>query len=284
MPGLWAVFRIELTLLLRGRGMWLAAPATAFFGIWEASSVREAPFVAWSQFTVAALFVTLILTLSTGGQITRDRDRRINDVLLSTPVATPAYVWGKYLAALSVSLGVAVLMLVGALGMDRFDIWTDPPAVLGHSHYPSLGPWPYVTAWLWLVVAPVLFGAALALATVTLTNGQRVVSSMLAVFLWLGPGMLGGALSGDWTSLLDISGLSLYSVIGTAPLPGSLQQWYLTGANPPPDVAAQVVQIVVSHLPPNFPAVFYWNRALFLSLAIVLVTVARVARQRRGAA
>lgn len=284
MKGLWTVFRLELRLLLRSRGIWLLAPVTAFFGVWEASAVREFPIGAWGQFTTAAMFVTLILALSTGGQIVRDRDRRVDAVLLGTPVATPAYVWGKYLAALVVLLGLALPMLVGAIATDRFDTWSDPPAVFGHSHYPPLGPWPYVGAWLLLVLVPVVFGAALALATVTLTAGQRVVGSMLAVFLWVGPGFLESALFNGWGRLLDVAGLTFIDAVAAPTLPPDLQQIAFTGQTPPPALAAQVVQIMQANLPPTLPAIFYWNRALFAALALllVLVTVYRLRAYRRG--
>lgn len=284
MDGIRTVVQLELKLLLRSRGIWFAVPVMAIFGIWEASMAREVPYVAWSQFTVAALFVTLILTLSTGGQITNDRDRRVESVLLSTPIRTSSYVWGKYLAAVVIFLALALVMLGGAIGADHFDSWSSPPAMLGHSHYPSLGPWPYLGAWLWLVVVPIVFGTALALAAVTLTSGQRVLGSLVSVFLWLGPAIFGSSFSGGWVSLLDVAGMSYYGSAGTVPLPPALEQVYLTGSIPPPAVAAQMVQVVVAHLPPAMPVIFYWNRALFALLAVllVLVTTVVVRVRRRG--
>ncbi len=284
MRGFWAVFRLELRLLLRGWGIWVMGLVALFFGIWEASAVREFPFSAWSQFTVAVFFVTLILTLTTGSQVTRDRDRHVDGVLLSTPVSTQAYAWGKYLAALVVLLGLAALMLPGAILMDHFTILRDPPAVLGHSHYPSLGPWPYVSAWLILSIVPIVFGAALSLACVTLTGGQRVIASILVVFLWLGPAMLSSAFSGGLTALFDVTGGSLDASIANIPMPPSLEAYFLSGATPPASIGAEVVHIVTAHLPPELPAIFVWSRVLFVALAILLVllTGLRVQRQRRG--
>ena len=285
MRGFWAVFRLELRLLLRGWGIWVAALVPLFFGVWEATMARECPFDAWSQFTVAVLFVTLILTLTTGGQVTRDRDRHVDGVLLSTPVTAQAYVWGKYLAALVVLLGLAALMLPGAILMDHFTILPVPPAVLGHSHYPSLGPWPYVSAWLILVIVPVVFGAALSLACVTLTHGQRVISSIVVIVLRLGPSMLSSAFSGGLATLFDVVGGTLYGSIANIPLPPSLESYYISGATPSPAAGAEVVRIVVAHLPPELPGIFAWNRMLFVALAILLVllTALRVRAQRRGA-
>lgn len=280
----WAVFRLELRLLLRSWGIWVAGLVPLFFGVWEATMAREFPFDAWSQFTVAVLFVTLILTLTTGGQVTRDRDRHIDGVLLSTPATTQAYVWGKYLAALVVLLGLAALMLPGAILMDHFTVLRDPPAVLGHSHYPSLGLWPYVSAWLLLVVVPIVFGAALSLACVTFTGGQRVIASILVVLLWIGPAMLSSAFSGSLATLFDVAGTTLYDSIANMPLPPSLAYYYLSGATPSPALGAEIVRVVTAHLPPELPGVFTWNRILFVALAVLLVllTARRVRRQRRG--
>lgn len=280
----WTVFWLELRLLARSRGVWLAMPVTTFFGIWEASMAREAPYAAWSQFTMAALFVTLILTLSTGGQIARDRERRVEDVLLSTPVAIYSYVWGKYLAALAILLVFAASMLAGAVVMDQFDGWRNPPAVLGHSVYPSLGAWPYISAWMWLVVVPVVFGAALSLSTITLLSGHRVVSSMAVVLLWLVPAFLGSSFSSSWATLLDVAGMTLYNSSTGTQLPSALQSLYLTGGSPSPALAAQMVQVVVNHLPPTLPTTFYWNRVLFLTLAMALLvaTCVRVGHVRRS--
>jgi hypothetical protein len=249
--------------------------------------VREATFDAWEQLTVATFFVTLILTLATGDQITRDRDRRVTDVLLSTQMATKAYVWGKYLAILTVSLGVATLMLPGALLMDHIG-WRNPPVVLGHSLYPSLGPWPYLSAWLWLTVVPVIFGVALSLACITLTHGQRVISSLVAIVLWFGPALFASSYSGGPLSLLDIAGWSLYgSVIDalSASLPPSLHEVFLSGATPTPAIAAQMVQFMTAHLPPVLPGIFVWNRIFFVALAglLLLLTALYMRAQRRGA-
>ncbi|HEV2237890.1 MAG TPA: hypothetical protein VGR57_14620 [Ktedonobacterales bacterium] len=286
MRGLWSVFRLEARLLLRGRGLWIAAAVASVLGVWVASMGREVPYAIWSQLTTAAFFLTLILTLSTGGQIVRDREQRVDGVVLSTPISAWAYVWGKYLAALASLLALTVLMLAAAVVMDHFDAWRDPPAALGHSHYPALGPWPYVFGWLWLAVAPVIFGAALALAGVTLTGGQRVVTAVLAVFLWLGPAFFGGAAPGGWMGLLDISGMSLYSAIGYPPLPPALQALVYLGGSPSPSLGALMVRIVDAHMPPQLPAPFVWGRALYVALALLLALalVWRVRAMRRGAA
>jgi hypothetical protein len=178
-------------------------------------------------------------------------------------------------------------MLPGAILMDHFG-WRNPPLVLGHSLYPSLGPWPYVSAWLWLTVVPVVFGVALSLACVTLTRGLRVISSLVAIVLWFGPALFASSYSGGPLSLLDVAGWSLYGSVTdavAASLPPSLQDIFRSGASPTTGIAPQMVQFMTAHLPPELPAIFIWNRVFFVALAVLLVllTVLRVRRQRRGA-
>ena len=49
--------------------------------------------------------------------MTRDLHRRTHELLLTTALPTWAYVWGRYLVGLVMSLGLAVLLLVAILGM-----------------------------------------------------------------------------------------------------------------------------------------------------------------------
>lgn len=294
MRGFWTVARTEFTLLRRGRGLWLAGALMAVVGVWQASALREFPPGAWGQFTFLALLVGLLLTFTTGDQIRRDRERRVADVLLSAPVATGAYVAGKYLAALAGLLGLASVGLLAAVITDRVYEWRDPPFMLGYSSFPPLGAWPYLVGWGLLIVTPLAFGAALALACLTLVRGGRTVAAFVVIAIFLLP-----AFAGDWPPLLDLVGLGgrTQRSIAVSAAPGRLAADQLQNIpydprNPgyfsynrlPADVKAEVVRLVRADLPPRLPAVFWWNRALFLGLAGALVglTASGVGRGRRG--
>lgn len=286
---LWTVTRVELALLARGRSWWLVAPGAAALAAWMATEVRQAPPYVWSTIGANALFLTLLLVLPTGDQIARDRDRRLDGVLLSTPVPTGAYVVGKYLAAVAVLVGLA-----GALLVDRFGNFrrpSGPLGFLGDPAYPPLGPVPYLLGWGWLVLPPLLFGAALTLAAVTLGRGQRVLAATLVLVLWLLP-----AFSAAWPTLADLPLLNQpYGQVDAAvellaerhrqqppprPEPGRPFDPYASLSE---DVKAQVVGAVRAGMPPPFPPIFYANRALFLGLAAALIglTTAVVGRHRR---
>lgn len=294
MKTLWPVTRTELTLLARSRGWWLVAPVSAGLSAWMATEVRQSPPYAWSTMAANTLFLTLLLVLPTGDQATRDQDRRLDGVLLSTPVSTAAYVVGKYLAVVVVLIGLAGVGLMAALLTDR---WAElrPSGLLGflgYAVYPPLGPAPYLLGWAWLVLPAILFGAALTLAATTWTGGQRVLAALLVAVVWLLP-----AFSAAWPALLDLPLLNQpYDEVGPAIdlLEEARRGQPAPQLNPDrpfdpyaflsPDLAARIVAVVRAELPPNFPPVFYANRLTFLGLAAALVslTTTLVGRRQRG--
>ena len=63
------------------------------------------------------LVLVLLLPFVTADGVTRDFSRRTHELLMTTALPTWAYVWGRYLAGLMISLGLALLMLASILGM-----------------------------------------------------------------------------------------------------------------------------------------------------------------------
>lgn len=280
MGAMWTVARLEARLLFRGRGIWIAATILAALGGWMGTMIREQPWGAWAELSFTAILSTLVLTLSTGNAVQRDDDLRVGDTLLSTPVPTVAYVVGKYLTAVGVLLGLSLVEVTAGILSDHFDEWRDPPLILGHSHYPALGPLPFVASWAWLMVTPIVFGGALTLAALTLSRGQRVLAYASVVALWLLPGFLSYNVT-FWPDLLDVTGSR---ILNDLPLKGSTAAFYLSSGPTTPQIREQIMQLVRSDLPPAMPATFVWGRVLFLTLALVLVcvTIRGVARRRRG--
>jgi ABC-type Na+ efflux pump permease subunit len=280
MRDLWTIIRLEARLLFRGRGVWVAALALAALGTWMATGIREDPSAAWVDMTFTGVLSTLLLTLSTGAAVQRDHDRRVSAILFSAPISETAYVLGKYLAALALLLALSLLQLGAAILTDHFDTWRDPPAILGHSHYPALGPLPFVAAWAWLIVTPIVFGSALTLAEITLTRGQRVVAYTSIILLWVVPFLVA---DNGWPLLLDLTGVGLmYELPLTS---NSMTAFQLSSSDHiSPAVREEIMRLIRGDLPPVMPALFIWSRALFLALAAALVslTILGVARHRRG--
>ena len=69
---------------------------------------------------LALVLLVLLLPFVAADGVTRDAQRRTHELLLATALPTWAYVWGRYLAGLVMSLGLALLMLVSILGMGWF--------------------------------------------------------------------------------------------------------------------------------------------------------------------
>jgi len=282
-----SVVYTEALLYLRRRGVWISMALMIVLGLYVATWARQAPWAAWGQFTTTALWVTLLLMFTTGDGITRDRDLRVEGVLLSTPIATPVYVAGKYAAALLMLIGLAGVSLLTALVADAFNPWSSAyywgggPLIFGDSFFSPLGPWPYLTGWLSLMIMPLVFGAALVLAAITLMRGQRLVAYGAVLGLWIAP-----ILAVGWPEWLDVTAYKLTAAHGLgAYSPADHLMWTVPHGPHGQAVIARAYHLSLAHLPPVQPPVFYVNRLVFLGLAAVLVmlTTALVARRRRAA-
>jgi len=65
------------------------------------------------------LVLVLLLPFVTADGVTRDVTRRTHELVVTTSVPTWAYVWGRYLAALGTSLGLALLLLLALIAMGE---------------------------------------------------------------------------------------------------------------------------------------------------------------------
>src|SRR5712671_2583168 len=75
---------------------------------------------------VVLVVLVLLLPFITADGVTRDLSRRTHELLMTTALPSWAYVWGRYLAGLVMSLGLALLLLVSILGMGLLLHLTDP--------------------------------------------------------------------------------------------------------------------------------------------------------------
>lgn len=63
------------------------------------------------------LLLGLLLPFVNADGVTRDLQRRTHELLMTTALPSRAYVWGRYLLGLLMSLGLTLLMLAAILGM-----------------------------------------------------------------------------------------------------------------------------------------------------------------------
>ena len=271
MKNIWIVITMEFRLFLRGKTSWLIA---AFMVLSSAMLVvgglRPNAFSAWRSLSLGYMLLTLVLAFSTGNQLQRDRDRRLDGIILSTPIATATYVWGKYLAGLLLLLGFAAFNLIVSIVLDF---------IIPASTYPALGPGPIASSWCLLVLVPLLFGAAFTLLITTFTRGQRIVTSLLVLLVWLLP-----TFSGTSNSLVAVLTVSGQFGDGTDAAQ-KLGMTFHGAAAPSPALAHQVVQLVQTHIPWDYLTSTMWlNRAVFLLLTVLclLLTIRSLQHQRQG--
>ncbi|GHO63440.1 hypothetical protein KSC_023320 [Ktedonobacter sp. SOSP1-52] len=281
MKNLWTVFRFELLLSWRGAMAWLLTLIIALVGMGISMLVNQVNDQWWGNLCLALGLLTLLLALTTGNQIQRDSERRLDGIVLSTPLATGSYVLGKYLAglfSLLVYAGVAWLTFVG-----------NSYILCGQQYYsPVLGPNVYIQAWLLLVLVPVLFAASLTLFGLTWTRGHRALISVLVVIIWMVPYLV------QVPKMLTISFYMphdlLYTAnhfIGDGDFIDSSVKFLVQREDQ--GVTSTIVQQMV-HLyqtvviPEHLTLNLLINRVFFLSLSIFLLicTLSVVHRQRQG--
>jgi hypothetical protein len=294
-----AVIWLELTLFTRRRSIWIAIAWIIFQGANASNAVRQNPLFAWSILANAAFLPVIFLVVITGDQVARDRALRVDGVLFATPIRTASYVWGKYLADLLGLLGLSFLFVFAAVMADRFANWQDAP-YFGSILFPPLGIRPYLAGWVWLMIVPLVACSALMLAGTTVAHGQRILAyAAVAALLYL------PTVAPTRLDLVDLQSLRLAQAYGIANLSLAALYQAATGRVPPahaadsfnilnhnavsldgspPIAATRLMPLIACRLPPAFPPVFYWNRVVFLALAVLFVmgTGRAVGRHRHG--
>ena len=136
---------------------------------------------AWGLLHTLPLILVLLVVLLpfvTADGVTRDLNRRTHELLMTTALPTWAYVWGRYLVGLLVSLGLAVLLLASILGMG----------VLAHLTIPAY-PLPQLDSvlllWLGMVVPAVFLVSSLSFALSTLLPRLSMLVKVVVMVAWI---------------------------------------------------------------------------------------------------
>jgi ABC-type transport system involved in multi-copper enzyme maturation permease subunit len=125
-----------------------------------------------------ALFIGLFLPFVTADGAARDLKRRTHELLMTTAVPTWAYVYGRYLAALIVSLGLAVLFLVAILLTALVQHGVHPDV------YPSVALSATLAIWALVVLPPAILLSGLSFALGTLLPRRTNVVKVSVVLCW----------------------------------------------------------------------------------------------------
>jgi ABC-type transport system involved in multi-copper enzyme maturation permease subunit len=118
------------------------------------------------------VLLVLLLPFVTADGVTRDLQRRTHELLMRTALPTWAYVWGRYLIGLLMSLGLAVLLLAAIPGMGLLLHLTIPA-------YPLPQTGTVLLLWVGMVVPATVLVSSLGFALGTLlprlTNLVKIV-------------------------------------------------------------------------------------------------------------
>jgi len=215
------------------------------------------------------LLLGMLLPFVNADGVSRDLSRRTHELLLATALPTWAYVWGRYLIGLLLSLGLALLLLAAILGMGGLLhlTVTDYPA-------PQIGN--LLLLWVGMVVPATVLVSSLSFALGTLLPRQATLVKIVILVGWIMGGVvlprgLGNTTPPAWyvnwdpTSAITALGMlpkyspDLRGVTSTA----QLQQLLLTVENKVPDISGWFA----SHL-------------LLAGVSLVLVLVAALAFKR----
>ncbi len=218
---------------------------------------------------ISLVVLVLLLPFVTADGVSRDLSRRTHELLMTTALPSWAYVWGRYLIGLLMSLGLALLLLAAILGMGGLLHLTIPA-------YPLPKTGTVLLLWVGMVVpATVLvssFGFALGTLLPRRTNLVKIVILvgwiMGAVILPRGLGKTTPpAWYVNWDPTSAITGLGMlpqYSFdLRAVTSAAQLQQLILTVENKVPDISGWFA----SHL-------------LLAGVSLVLVLVAALAFKR----
>ena len=127
--------------------------------------------------TILLVLVLLLPFVSADG-VTRDVTRRTHELVVTTSVPTWAYVWGRYLAVLGTSLGLALLLLLALIAMGEIlhlTIADYPEPVIGGT----------LLLWVGMVVPATVLVGGVGFALSTLAPRFSVLVKVVILVGWI---------------------------------------------------------------------------------------------------
>ena len=124
------------------------------------------------------MLLVVLLPFVTADGVARDHQRRAHELVMSTVVPGWAYVWGRYLIGLLMSLGLAVLLLAAILGVGTVQHLT----VAG---YPAPQPGAVLVLWSGMVLPATVLVSSLGFAIVTLFPRLSTLVKIVILVAWV---------------------------------------------------------------------------------------------------
>jgi ABC-type transport system involved in multi-copper enzyme maturation permease subunit len=225
---------------------------------------------------VLVLLVILLPFVNADG-VTRDLHRRTHELLMTTALPNWAYIWGRYLLGLLVSLGLAVVLLFAVLGMGVLLHLTTPAYPLPQGDT--------MLIWLGVVVPATVLVSSLSFALGTIFPRQSNLVKIAILVAWI--------------SAAEILPIVAQTTTGGRPiLPAWYENWDPTSAATAIGMFSQYqaiydnvrdtitssaqlqnILIAIENMMPNVSAWFI-PHLILAGLSLLLVVVAMFAFQR----
>lgn len=223
------------------------------------------------EFVNVLLLVTaLILPFLVTEGVARDQKQRIHEILMSTPLPSWAYVWGRFLAVVSMALGLAVLVLITQIGMGNLLHYQHPV-------YPAPVAVDVLTAWAVVIVPAFILITALGFTLGTLWPRRTMVIMLGMLIGWILLFTLGNILWENFGSLFMYLNPTSNGVLGSV-IPQILHQVPVGLHSLAPIQQALITQQVQAHLPDLFP--FLLAHYGLAACGMILVALVAVGFQR----
>lgn len=222
----------------------------------------------WTLQPGLLLLPGLLLPFVNGDGVTRDLQRRTHEILMANTLPTWAYVWGRYLTGLLMSLELALLTLAAILAMD----------LLLHVAV-STDPLPPVSAtlllWVGMVVPATILLSSVSFALGTLLPRQSTLTKLGILIVWFfGILMLPGWIAPEkipaWYSAWDPT---------SAATAGALLNTYAPSLQSPLASATTAAQAqhILNAVANTMPAIGNWLAPHLIEAGASLLLVALVA-------
>jgi ABC-type transport system involved in multi-copper enzyme maturation permease subunit len=215
--------------------------------------------------------LVLFLPFVTADGVTRDLSRRTHELLMTTALPTWAYVWGRYLAGLVMSLGMTLLLLASILLMGGLLHLTDAAYPL-----PQMGA--VLLLWVGMVVPATLLVSSFGFALSTLLPRLSTLIKVVILVAWIvGAEVIPRGLGNNPTPpawYVNWDPTSAVTALGLLPA-------YTIHLGPSITSEAQLQQLILP-IENNMPNIAGWlaPHLLLAGLSLVLVLVAAFAFKR----
>jgi ABC-type transport system involved in multi-copper enzyme maturation permease subunit len=128
---------------------------------------------------ILLVFFGLVVPFLTADAVARDQRQRVHEILMTTPVSSAKYVWGRFAAALAVTLAAATMMILAATAANLL-------MHIATGTYPAPAVGSLLISWVVLALPAAVLLGALSFAGATLFPRLAMAIKLGVVLVWVG--------------------------------------------------------------------------------------------------